>query len=194
MNDLWLPEGRHWGLNIEHRELPNAGEFTGGGHKLVWHTTEGGGIDNMWRVLRDKNAAPHFCIDPGGGDAPVYQCIPLNRAARALEHPAGTPETNRANAIQVEIIGFAKDAKDWGHVIYRDLGALAALIDLKDQILPVSRGERGHAVVELAATLVQFRARPPLARPGQAAGPEKIGFVENMAEERERFGRQMREP
>jgi len=143
MNDLWLPEGRHWGLNIEHRELPNAGAFTGGGHKLVWHTTEGGGIDNMWRVLRDKNAAPHFCIDPGGGDAPVYQCIPLNRAARALEHPAGTPETNRANAIQVEIIGFAKDADDWGHVIYRDLGALAALIDHRFNI---RRGYRPFTV------------------------------------------------
>jgi hypothetical protein len=153
MDNLWLPEGHHWGLRIEHRRLPDAGEFTGGGHKLIWHTTEGGGIDAMWRVLRDKNAAPHFVIDPGGGDAPVYQCIPLNMAARALEHPAGTPETNRANAIQVEIVGYAKDAPKWGHVIYRDLGALAALIDHR---FNVRRGYRPFTVPARKVTPAGF--------------------------------------
>lgn len=143
MNEVWLPEGHHWGLNISHRRLPDSGPFTGGGHKLVWHTCEGGGIDAMWRVLRDKNAAPHFVIDPGGGDAPVYQCIPLDRSARALEHPAGTPETNRASCIQVEIVGYAKDAGSWGHVIYRDLGALAALIDHR---FAIRRGYRPFTV------------------------------------------------
>jgi hypothetical protein len=34
MDNLWLPEGHHWGLRIEHRELPIAGDFTCGGHKL----------------------------------------------------------------------------------------------------------------------------------------------------------------
>lgn len=143
MNEQWLPEGRHWGLKIEHRPLPDAGPFTGGGHKLIWHTTEGPGIDAMWRVLRDKSAAPHFVIDPGGGDAPVYQCVPLDRAAKALEHPPGTPETNRANAIQVEIVGYAKDAESWGHVIYRDLGALAALVDHR---FDIRRGYRPFTV------------------------------------------------
>jgi len=154
MDPNWLPEGRHWGLKIEHRELPNAGDFTGGGHKLVWHTTEGGGIDAMWRVLRDKNAAPHFLIDPGGGDAPVYQCIPLNKAGRALEHPSGTPATNTANAIQVEIIGFAKDAAGWGHVIYRDLGALAALIDHRFNI------RRGYRPFTVPAKKITERGFP----------------------------------
>jgi hypothetical protein len=42
MDKNWLPEGHHWGLRIEHRRLPDAGPFTGGGHKLIWHTTEGG--------------------------------------------------------------------------------------------------------------------------------------------------------
>jgi hypothetical protein len=154
MDPNWLPEGRHWGLKIEHRELPNAGDFTGGGHKLVWHTTEGGGIDAMWRVLRDKNAAPHFLIDPGGGDAPVYQCIPLNKAGRALEHPSGTPATNTANAIQVEIVGFAKDAGGWGHVIYRDLGALAALIDHRFNI------RRGYRPFTVPAKKITERGFP----------------------------------
>ncbi len=143
INPNWLPEGDHWGLRIRRRELPNAGDFTGGGHKLIWHTTEGSGIDAMWRVLRDKDAAPHFVIDPGGGPAMVYQCVPLNKAARALEHPAGTPETNRANCIQVEIVDYAKNAGGWGHVIYRDLGALAALIDHR---FNVRRGYRPFTV------------------------------------------------
>jgi len=153
MDKNWLPEGHHWGLNIEHKRLADAGAFSGGGHKLVWHTTEGTGMDRMWRVLRDKNAGPHFLIDPGGGDAPVYQCIPLNRAARALQHPPGTPETNLANCIQVEIVGFAKDAKDWGHVIYRDLGALAALIGHRFNI---RRGYRPFTVPAKKVTPAGF--------------------------------------
>ena len=153
MDRNWLPEGHHWGLKIEHRPLGAAGIFTGGGHKLVWHTTEGTGIDTVWRVLQGKNAAPHFIIDPGGGDAPVYQCIPLNRAGRALEHPAGTPATNTANCIQVEIVGFAKDAAEWGHVIYRDLGALAALIDHRFNI---RRGYRPFTVPAKKVTPAGF--------------------------------------
>jgi hypothetical protein len=153
MDKNWLPEGHHWGLKIEHRRLPDAGVFTGGGHKLIWHTTEGAGIDSMWRVLRDKNAAPHFIIDPGGGDAPVYQCIPLNRAGRALEHPSGTPPTNTANCIQVEIVDYAKNAADWGHVIYRDLGALAALIDHR---FDIRRGYRPFTVPAKKVTPAGF--------------------------------------
>jgi hypothetical protein len=143
MDRNWLPEGHHWGLKIEHRPLPDAGPFVGGGHKLIWHTAEMNGVDATWRVLRDKNATPHFVIDPGGGDAEVYQCVALNMAARALEHPAGTSETNRANCIQVEICDCAKNAGDWGHVIYRDLGALAALIDHR---FDIRRGYRPFTV------------------------------------------------
>jgi hypothetical protein len=90
-SDLWLPEGAHWDLNIEHAQLPDAGEFTGGGHKLVWHTTESEreSVDAMWRVLRDKNAAPHVVIGwRDGFKYPVaIQCIPFNRAGRALAAP-----------------------------------------------------------------------------------------------------------
>jgi hypothetical protein len=130
MDKNWLPEGHHWGLKIEHRRLPDAGAFTSGGHKLCWHTTEGYNIDAMWRVLRDKNAAPHFVIDPGGGDAEVYQCIALNRAARALEHPPGTPPTNTANCIhqaRVPAVHGAGEEGDAGGVREGDgpLGAFA---------------------------------------------------------------------
>jgi len=131
MDELWLPEGHHWDLHIEHKPLPDAGPFTGGGWKLVWHTTESSwmAVDAMWNVLRDKDAAPHFIIGgrQGREHPVVIQCIALNRAARALAHPSG-PETNRANAIQVEICGRAAQSHLWSDGDYETLANLSELI------------------------------------------------------------------
>ena len=41
------------------------------------------------------------------------QLIDLQLSAYALRHDPGTPETNRAKVIQVEIEEFAKDAHNW---------------------------------------------------------------------------------
>lgn len=125
---MWVPsnvdKGR-WHLDVRHLEMENAGSFAGGGHKLVWHTTEGNSLSGALGALRSKRAAAHFVIDPRTGQ--TVQLIPLNRAARALAHPAG-PETNRANAIQVEIVGFAADTGKWQDEHYLRLAALAVLI------------------------------------------------------------------
>jgi len=133
LDELWLPTGRHWGLVIEKRPLPDAGSFTtGDGNRMVWHTTEGYGIELMWQVLKGKNAAPHFIIDPSAGDSRVYQCIALNRAARALQNDQGDlHQTNRAgdHTIQVEIVDYARNASNWGDEFYRDLAALTVLIE-----------------------------------------------------------------
>lgn len=82
----------------------DAGGFTGGGRKVVWHTTEGGSLPNY------GGSAPHFTLDPQDGR--LWQHIPLNKAARALM--AGGP--NFWNTVQVELIGFAdtKRAKELG--------------------------------------------------------------------------------
>src|SRR5690606_4799885 len=42
----------------------------------------------------------------------VGQTVPLDRSAYALRHNSGDPETNHAHAIQIEVIGFAKDGLD----------------------------------------------------------------------------------
>lgn len=68
---------------------------------ICLHSTETG----SWPGYQSGATAPHFTIDPRTGAA--RQHIPLTRAARALEHPRGTPETNRAGVIQIEIIGSA---------------------------------------------------------------------------------------
>lgn len=131
MSDLWLPEGLHWDLHIEHHQLPDAGSFTGGGWGLCWHTTESPreAVDSMLGVLRDKNAAPHFVIGYRAGVRypVVIQMIPLDRAGRALAHPSG-PETNRANKIQIEICGRAAESNGWDTNWYRALANLAGLI------------------------------------------------------------------
>src|ERR1044072_5536291 len=120
-NKLWLPKGRHWGLVIEHRPLEDAGDFTVGSWKMVWHTTEGFGIDAMYNTLRAKRAASHFLIDPSAGDSRVIQMIPLNQAARALQNDMGDfHQTNKAHAIQVEIVDFARNAPNWNTTFYRD--------------------------------------------------------------------------
>ena|SRR5436309_1196473 len=123
--DIYLPIGTHRELKIS-RKITETGPFTGGGWKLIWHTTEGNGLATMVKVLQQKKAEPHFVIDHELGR--VVQLVRLDEYARALMHPPGTPETNRANCIQIEICGFAKQADNWSEHSYRNLARLALLI------------------------------------------------------------------
>jgi hypothetical protein len=133
----WLTRGHlsSWDLHVEHdrSDTTGAGSFTGGGWKLVWHTTESSmsAVDQMVSSLHDSNAEPHFVIgdEPGRRHFTVVQLLPLTVAGRTLEHPRGTPETNRANCVQVEICGRATDAHVWDDRVYRSLAALACLIE-----------------------------------------------------------------
>lgn len=150
MDMLWLPEGHHWDLHIEHARLLDAGTFTGGGHKLVLHTTESPWqtVDSMYGVLRDKRAAPHFVIGGREGrDHPVViQCVPLDRAGRALANDSGDGfQTNRANAIQVEICGYASEAADWPMTRYKALANLVELVDHRFDIPFRSQQDFSHA-------------------------------------------------
>ena len=88
-----------WHPRAVRRRHIDAGNFTDGGRKLVWHTTEGGSLPNY------GGSAPHFTLDPKSDD--LWQHIPLNRAARALKE--GGP--NFWNTVQVELIGFADTSK-----------------------------------------------------------------------------------
>jgi hypothetical protein len=137
-----LPTGHldSWGLTgLTPRLHGNAGSFVGGGWKTCWHTTEGGSMESVVRTLVEKGAEVHIVFDPKNGR--FTQMIPFNRAGRGLRHPSG-PETNRANVIQVEVIGFATVAQAikslasprravplFGADEYRRLAALALLIE-----------------------------------------------------------------
>jgi hypothetical protein len=142
MDRLWLPEGHHWDLHIEHDVSEDAGSFTGGGWKLCWHTTESPwlAVDAMVNTVQAKRACPHFVIGRRAGlEHPVVvQLIPLNHAGRALQNfTADGYQTNRANTIQVEICGAtvpnqnipqADWVTNWSDARYKALANLAGLI------------------------------------------------------------------
>ncbi len=103
----------------------SAGSMAGGGHKIVLHTTEGPTLDGAVSTLHAVNACPQFAIDPKSGA--VVQFMALNEAGRALEHPSG-PETNRANAIQIEMVGYSKDTPGWPDSYYANVAKLTRWI------------------------------------------------------------------
>jgi hypothetical protein len=127
MDKLWLPTGQHWGLNISHDPRPDAGEFVASDPKTVWHTTEGTSFDGARQTLIDNGDEPHFLVSVDGRH--VVQFIALDRSSKSLLHPAGTPETNRAHCVQIEVCGFAHDSHNWTDEKYRRLASLAALIE-----------------------------------------------------------------
>lgn len=145
----WLPVGQleSWGLTVLPRVVGNsAGSFTGGGWKTLWHTTEGGNMASVVQTLKAKDADVHIVFDPKNGR--LTQLLPFDLAGRGLAHPSG-PQTNRANVIQIEVIGFATVAQAirsfasprravplFGADEYRRMAALAVLIEHR---LPVAR-------------------------------------------------------
>jgi LysM repeat protein len=78
------------------------GAFIGVPWRIVWHTTEGSTIEGAFAILTHNHDESHFLVD----GRQIWQLTPLNVASRALRH-VGSPETNRANALQVELVGFA---------------------------------------------------------------------------------------
>lgn len=123
----------NWHPNATKVVYTDAGPFIDCPPKIVWHTTEGSGLPTY------SGSAPHFTFDPLTGA--LHQHVPLNRAAKSLEHPAGTAHTNLAHAIQVELRGYSDEAKakqhgkpkyavvNWGPVEYQRIARLARWIE-----------------------------------------------------------------
>lgn len=139
-----VPQGSHQGLDFEHSLLVKTGSFTpGSGMKTVWHTTEGGSYESVIDTLTERKVEPHFLLDPVHHR--VFQFISLDQYARALEHPAGTPETNRGGAIQVEILGHAGQAPKWSDEFLKTLASLALVIEHRKGVQRISsKVFRGH--------------------------------------------------
>jgi hypothetical protein len=104
----------------------DAGPFVKAAPKLVWHTTQGKSLPTY------KGSAPHFTFNPKTGQ--LWQHISLDRAAKGLEHPSGTVETNHANARQVELIGFSEETPNWPQADYARIAKLARWIELNASI------------------------------------------------------------
>ena len=129
--------GTVWHPSAKRQQLDDGGSFTGGGHKFLVHTTEGPTLEGAFDTVKGNRSAPHFFLEVKNGRRRLVQCIPINRAARGLEHhPVSLPETNRANCIQVEVVGFTDGKKaikfdhpelfvpNWSADIYKHLHLL----------------------------------------------------------------------
>lgn len=80
------------------------GSFIGVAPKIVLHTVEGSGRYSYNPSSYYGNPYwPHATIDPAG----IHQHLPIDVSAFALANSPGGAETNRANAIQCEVLWFA---------------------------------------------------------------------------------------
>jgi hypothetical protein len=112
---------------VERIKGNDAGVFIPSPPKIVWHTTEGSSVDGAVGAFTSNNTWPHFTLDPATGR--LVQHLPLNRAGRALEHRPGTVETNRAHAIQIELVGFAKNSDHMSDAACAQIARLARQIE-----------------------------------------------------------------
>jgi hypothetical protein len=127
---LWHPDA----IKIP---LEDAGSFAGGGRKICLHTTEGPSIAGAVGAFKANRSAPHFLVSPQGK---LRQFIALNQAARTLEHPSG-PETNRANCIQIEMIGYAARTQNWSDHYYERIAKLCRWIEHQFNVPHICRVE-----------------------------------------------------
>lgn len=112
-------------IEIKPYSLGGTGPMASGGHKIVWHTTEGSTAAGAFGAYKASGAYPHFTL---GEDGVAYQHLPFSQYATALQH-IGPYETNRANAIQVEIVGSASQSGSWSDARYAQIAALARYIE-----------------------------------------------------------------
>lgn len=81
----------------------SGGSFTGLPYRIVLHTTETAGLPGY----RDGTIAPHLTYLPNTRQ--WIQHVSLDTACRSLRNEAGGAETNRANALQVEIVCYSAE-------------------------------------------------------------------------------------
>lgn len=100
----------------------DGGTYVDAPWRLVVHTTEVIPTDvNGARGMASRHPnPPHFWAWP---DADwLGQTVQLEHSAFALAHPPGTPETNKMHALQVEVVGWAKDTETWPASRWKWLG------------------------------------------------------------------------
>lgn len=108
----------------------SGGSYTGGPWKIVLHTTETSGLPSY----SGGYSAPHLTYDPRS--RVWYQHTSLLVAARALRNASGGAQTNRDQALQVEIICYSDRSKTVGYSNRLWVGELpdTAYADLREFI------------------------------------------------------------
>lgn len=110
VSELWYPEATKMAASED------GGSWKGGGRKGLLHTTEIRTSEASLGSYLSSTFWPHFTAAFEDGHFRIWQHIGLDRAGRALGNLAGGVETNRANVIQIELVGTASEdvAGQWG--------------------------------------------------------------------------------
>jgi len=112
----------------------SGGSYTGGPFKGVLHTTEGASASGAIAAFTANNSWPHFTVDR---DGTVYQHVGIDVAARALANQSGGVQTNRDSAIQIEVVGYAKNP-NWPLAQVEAMFNLMRWIEAQTGIKPVA--------------------------------------------------------
>jgi hypothetical protein len=114
--ELWYPHA------IVNRAVRTGGAFDSRfPRRGVFHTTEGASFRPSpvdyggWH-----KSYPHFTIIARPSGVEIYQHIPIDTAARALRRGQGI-ETNKAGAIQIEIVGRAAESRTFSDDLLTEL-------------------------------------------------------------------------
>src|SRR5688572_27138339 len=84
--------------------------------RICLHTIEGRGFGNV----AGHPYPPHTWYNPATRER--LQTVPLDRAAFALYQANEAPHyTNKARALQVELVGYAEEAGDWPDEYLRNI-------------------------------------------------------------------------
>src|SRR5919197_192228 len=111
----------NWHPAAVHIRVPDAGPMLKAPSRGVLHTTE---TDQLPHYAH--GTAPHFTLNPR--TRALWQHIPLNRAAEALEHHDGV-QTNRLNAIQIELIEHAAHGAQWSLTEIHNVAAIMRWVE-----------------------------------------------------------------
>lgn len=83
-------------------------EFSGSARKITLHTTETS-VKPNWK--QQQSGIPHFTMSLSSGS--VWQHLRLDRAAYTLKGGANSPNSASGLNIQIEVIGFTREAPTW---------------------------------------------------------------------------------
>lgn len=92
------------------RSVPGSspGNYISAPWKIVIHSTEGSSAEGAFGAYQSRGIFPHFTVD----QYRIYQHIDSSISASAVLNESGGVETNRARAIQIEMVGFADSPKN----------------------------------------------------------------------------------
>jgi hypothetical protein len=131
---VWYPDA------VVNEAVKNGGSFIDGvPFRGVLHTTEGPSFhprDDSYGGWH--TAYPHFTLIEKSSGVTVYQHLPINIAARALKNKRGGVQTNRARAIQIEIVGRAAASPNFSEQMLGAISAWMRWVENETGVAPVA--------------------------------------------------------